>query len=174
MVKNNIGGSKSKKIGSKFTKKKITAENPDFENSFFAVVVKKPDGFMCTVKICLNEKVEKIMKEKDLNREVHVNIGKLKHDKRNNSINPGDIVQVEFSFDMKRQNGNYYGCILCKYDAQDIKYFKRAKLLVLECDDETMESEDIFDYSSEEDKPEIQERNVEYPEVSLDVDLDDL
>jgi hypothetical protein len=173
MVKNKIGGSKSKNISSKVTKKKITAENPDFENSFFGVVCKKPDGLMCTVKICINEKVEKILKEKDLNQEVQVNIGKLKHDKRNNSLSPGDIVQVEFSFDMKRQNGNYYGCILCKYDAQDIKYFKREKLLVLEDDDENIGSEDD-DSISEDEKPVKKTTTIEYPEVDSDIDLDDL
>lgn len=170
MVKNNIGGSKSKNISSKVTKKKIVAEEPDFENSFFAVVVTKPNGLMCTVKLCENEKLKKIMDETGLKEEIQVNIGKLKHDKRNNSLGSGDIVQVEFTFDMKRGNGSYYGCILCKYDVTEIKYFKRQKLLIL--DDETSYDDNLDKISEEESKN--KSIQIEYPEVSSDIDLDDL
>jgi hypothetical protein len=136
MVKNKIGGNKSKNIGSKFTKKKIVVEEPDFENSFFGIISTKPNGMMCQVKLCKNDKVEMMMKEYDIPEIVQANIGKLKNDKRNNMLNSGDYVQVEFNFDMKRQNGNVYAYILCKYDNDEIKYFRKSKMLPKDDSDE--------------------------------------
>ena len=136
MVKNNSGGNKSKNIGSKFTKKNINVPDPDFENSFFAEVNTKPNGLMAKVKILpIPEKfkdkipyqVEELMKEA-----IQVNIGQLKNDKRNNLLCVGDIVQVEFNFEMKRQNGNEYGYILCKYSSNDVRTFKRNGMILSE------------------------------------------
>ncbi len=171
MVKNKIGGSKSKNIGSKIAKKKITAEDPDFENSFFATITTKPNGLMCTVRLCMNEQLKKIMDETDLKQDIQVNIGKLKNDKRNYTLSSGDVVQVELNFDMKRANGNIFGCILCKYDSKEIKDFKKRKLLVLEDDSDVSDSIEISDDTDDED---IKTTKIEYPEVSSDVDLDDL
>lgn len=168
MVKNNIGGSKSKNISSKVTKKKIMVEEPDFKNSFFGVVSSKPNGLMCVVRLCVNEESKKILDEMGILSEIQVNIGKLKNDKRNNLLSVGDVVQVEFSFDMKRGNGNFYGCILCKYDSKEIREFKKRKILVLE--DENSSSDEI-DISDEEI---VEHSKIEYPEVSLDIDLEDL
>ncbi len=158
MVKNKIGGNKSKNIGSKFTKKKIVVDEPDFENSFFGIVSVKPNGMMCQIKLCKNEKVENMMKEYDIPEIVQANIGKLKHDKRNNMLNQGDYVQVEFNFDMKRQNGNVYAYILCKYNNDDIKYFRKSKLL----------PKGVSDDSDDE------ETNLSLDEDNEEIDLDDL
>jgi hypothetical protein len=160
MVKNKIGGNKSKNISSKVTKKKIRAEDPDFENSFFAKVMQKPNGLICLVKIIVtNSNVKNILEANDMEGNVQVNIGKLKHDKRNNTIMTGDIVQVEFTFDMNRQNGNKYGAILCKYDNDDLKEFKRAGILKM--DDIEDEPEELMD-------SEHLDTTVEEKEISLD------
>jgi hypothetical protein len=78
--------------------------------------------------------------------EMQVNIGKLKHDKRNQLLGPGDIVQVEVQWDMKRQNGNLFATILCKYDAKDVKRFKQEKWITCNTD----ESEDDFIHEEDE------------------------
>ena len=116
MVKNNSGGSKSKNIGSKYTKKNIHVPEPDFENSFFAEVYTKPNGLIANVKLLpipekFKDKVSYQVNEL-IGDTIQVNIGQLKNDKRNNLLCVGDIVQVEFNFEMKRQNGNQYGYIL--------------------------------------------------------------
>ena len=166
MVKNKIGGSKSKNIGSKFTKKKISVEEPDFENSFFATVSQKPNGLMCKVRIIINnDKVKAVLDEQSLEGELQVNIGKLKHDKRNNTIAPGDIVQVEFTFDMNRQNGAKYGAILCRYDSSELKEFKRSGLLKL---DDLRDSEEEIPYSLDHEDDKKGKEELE------DIDLDDL
>jgi len=157
MVKNKIGGNKSKNISSKVTKKKISAEDPDFENSFFGVITVKPNGLMCKVKIIMNDKIKSILEEHGIEDTIQANIGKLKHDKRNNSLAPDDIVQVEINFDMKRQNGNVYAYILCKYDASEIKAFKKAGLLQLDNDEK---EEDMMPPESSD--------SDEMPEMSLD------
>jgi hypothetical protein len=72
---------------------------------------------------------------------LQVNIGKLKHDKRNQLLSVGDIVQVECSPDMKRQNGNVFATILCKYDGKDIKRFKQEGWIP---SDQSQEEDDIF------------------------------
>ena len=117
MVKNNSGGNKSKNIGSKFAKKNIHVEEPDFENSFFAEITTKPNGLMANVKILpvtekFKERVPKHLYEY-LKEVIQVNIGKLKNDKRNNLLNVGDVVQVEINFEMNRQNGNKYAWHPC-------------------------------------------------------------
>ena len=91
MVKNNSGGSKTKNIANRNTRKKISAEEPDFENSFFAVVLTKPNGMICSVKLCSHEK----LKDLNITQELQVNIGKLKNDKRNCLLN------LEISFKLK-------------------------------------------------------------------------
>jgi hypothetical protein len=161
MVKNNSGGNKSKNLGSKFTKKNIDVAEPDFENSFFAEVNSKPNGLMTKVKILpVPEKfknkvpyqIEELLKET-----IQVNIGQLKNDKRNNLLSVGDIVQVEFNFEMKRQNGNQYGYILCKYSLNDIRSFKKNGMIL---SDKATDVDDMFDgledqSESEEDEKEI-------------------
>jgi len=164
MVKNKIGGNKSKNIGSKFTKKKISVEEPDFENSFFACVIQKPNGLMCKIKIIINnDNVKKLVEQHNLEGDVQVNIGKLKHDKRNNSLASGDIVQVEFTFEMNRQNGGKYGTILCRYDSSELKEFKRNGVLKL--DDIEEEELDLPSSESEKSKGSLKDE---------DIDLDDL
>jgi hypothetical protein len=166
MVKNNSGGNKSKNIGSKFTKKNIQVPEPDFENSFFAEIHTKPNGLMAKVKILpvpenFKDKVpfqaEELMKEV-----IQVNIGQLKNDKRNNLLCVGDVVQVEFNFEMKRQNGNEYGYVLCKYTSNDVRTFKRSGMILSEKEKEVDDMFDGLDESgSEEEKEE-------------DIDLNDL
>lgn len=167
MVKNNSGGNKSKNIGSKFTKKYIQVPEPDFENSFFAEITTKPNGLMAKVKILsVPEKFKdrvKYQAEELMKEVIQVNIGQLKNDKRNNLLCVGDIVQVEFNFEMKRQNGNEYGYILCKYSSTDVRMFKRNGMILSEKEKDV---DDMFDgldksESSEEEKEE-------------DIDLNDL
>ncbi len=163
MVKNFIGGNKSKNISKRVTKKKISVEEPDFENSFFATVKQKPNGLMCKVKIIQsNQTVKELLEREGIDGEVQVNIGKLKHDKRNNTLASGDIVQVEFTFDMNRQNGEKYGNILCKYDNSELKEFKKAGLLKIEFE----EGEEELDLHFEEEKSKESKEE--------DIDLDDL
>lgn len=166
MVKNNSGGNKSKNIGSKFTKKNIQVPEPDFENSFFAEINTKPNGLMAKVKILpvpekFKDKVrfqaEELMKEA-----IQVNIGQLKNDKRNNLLCVGDIVQVEFNFEMKRQNGNEYGYILCKYSSTDVRMFKRNGMILSEKEKDV---DDMF---------EGLEKQSESSEEEGDIDLNDL
>jgi hypothetical protein len=168
MVKNNSGGNKSKNIGSKFTKKNINVPEPDFENSFFAEVNTKPNGLMCKVKILtvpekfkdkINYQVEELMKEG-----IQVNIGQLKNDKRNNLLCVGDIVQVEFNFEMKRQNGDQYGYILCKYSTNDVRVFKRNGMILAE------KEKDVDDMFEGLDKNESQDEK----ENENEIDLNDL
>jgi hypothetical protein len=86
---------------------------------------------------------------------VQVNIGQLKNDKRNNLLCVGDTVQVEFNFEMKRQNGNQYGYILCKYSSNDVRTFKRNGLIHSEKEKDVDEMFDGLDESeSEEEKEE--------------------
>lgn len=177
MVKNIIGGSKSKNIGSKFTKKKIIVEEPDFENSFFATVSQKPNGLMCKVKIIINnDKVKYIIDKKCLEGDIQVNIGKLKHDKRNNTIAPGDIVQVEFTFDMNRQNGAKYGAILCRYDNYELKEFNRTGILKSNyIQDSEEEMPYLFDYEDDKNGKNSKEDinlNNKNDKDSEDIDLD--
>ena len=179
MVKNKIGGSKSKNIGSKYTKKKISVEEPDFENSFFATVSQKPNGLMCKVRIIINnEKVKAIVDEQSLEGELQVYIGKLKHDKRNNTIALGDIVQIEFTFDMNRQNGAKYGAILCRYDNYELKEFKRSGLLKLD-DLRDFEEEIPYSFDHEDDKKDHEDDKKDKEDdkkdkEESDIDLDDL
>jgi hypothetical protein len=184
MVKNKIGGSKSKNISSKVSKKKITADDPDFENSFFAIVITKPNGLMCNVRICPNDKVKKLFESKKITTEMQVNIGKLKHDKRNYTISQGDIVQIEINFDMKRQNGNLFGCILCKYDDKEIKFFRKKNMLFL---DDIQDNNNEIDFSDDEFDNNIEinldehksnelsnEELSENKNIEEDIDIDDL
>ena len=167
MVKNKIGGNKSKNISSKVTKKKISAEEPDFENSFFARVTQKPHGLICKVKIMQNNQAIKDLVEREgVDGEVQVNIGKLKKDKRNNMLAAGDIVQVEFSFDMKRQNGEQFGTILCKYDNTELTEFKRAGKLKIE----VVDDEEDIDLESELSPKE----DITLVSLKEDITLDDL
>jgi hypothetical protein len=148
MVRNNSGGSKSKNIGSKFTKKKIQVQEPDFENSFFGEILSKPNGLMTKVKIlpCPLEKTNLL--NETFHEPLQVNIGKMKHDKRNNSLNVGDIVQVEINFEMKRQNGNVYAVILCKYNSNEVRAFKKEGMI--SSDVKEQEEDDIFGEEQEE------------------------
>jgi hypothetical protein len=145
MVKNNSGGNKSKNIGSKFTKKNIHVEEPDFENSFFGEITTKPNGLMAKVKILPVPDKFKVNVPlhlyEYLKENIQVNIGKLKNDKRNNLLNVGDIVQVEINFEMNRQNGNKYACILCKYSSMDVRMFKKHGMILSDKD----EPDDMFE-----------------------------
>jgi hypothetical protein len=159
MVKNNSGGNKSKNIGSKFAKKNIHVEEPDFENSFFAEITTKPNGLMAKVKILpvpdkFKEKVPRHLDEY-LKEIIQVNIGKLKNDKRNNLLNVGDIVQVEINFEMNRQNGNKYACILCKYSSMDVRMFKKAGMILSDKDEPDDMFEGLDKDSDEDSKDEI-------------------
>lgn len=169
MVKNNSGGNKSKNIGSKFTKKNIHVEEPDFENSFFAEIRAKPNGLMTKVKVLpvpekfrskVNYQVEELMKD-----EIQVNIGQLKNDKRNNLLCVGDIVQVEFNFEMKRQNGNQYGYVLCKYSSIDVRMFKKNGMIV---SDNEKDVDDMFEGLDNQSESSSEE------EKEGDIDLNDL
>jgi hypothetical protein len=180
MVKNTIGGNKSKNISSKVTKKKIIVEEPDLENSFFATVTQKPNGLMCKVKIIQTiQSVKELIKKKGIDGEIQVNIGKLKHDKRNNMIALGDIVQVEFIFDMNRKNGEKYGSILCKYDTSKLKEFKKLGILKLDddCDELNFSDSEELENIKEINKEEIESSDSEKIKEDLndeDIDLEDL
>jgi hypothetical protein len=139
MVKNKIGGNKSKNISNRNTKKIISVPDPDFENSFLGIIKTKPNGLMANVSLILPKNY---IGNQDIFKEpLQVNIGKLKHDKRNQLLSVGDIVQVECSPDMKRQNGNVFATILCKYDGKDIKRFKQEGWIP---SDQSQEEDDIF------------------------------
>jgi hypothetical protein len=121
---------------------------------------------MCKVKIIINnDKVHALVKKYNLEGEIQVNIGKLKHDKRNNMISTGDIVQIEFTFDMNRQNGAKYGNILCRYDNIELKNFKRNGLLAFDEDEFDDLPSSVSDNSSKEDPETI---NID------ELDLNDL
>lgn len=159
MVKNKSGGSKTKFISNRVSKKTIQAENPDFENSFFGIVQTKPNGLICNIKVLeppkdkLSSTLPSTFSEDFCKLPIQANIGKLKHDKRNNMLSPGDYVQVEIYYDMKRQNGNTFATVLCRYSSSDIKDFVKDGLL--NKDSEHSSEEDPFDYhSSESDKGE--------------------
>jgi hypothetical protein len=148
MVKNNSGGNKSKNIGSKFAKKTLIAPDPDFENSFFGIMTSKPNGLIAKVKI-IPHKNEQLKYLND--QEIQVNIGKMKHDKRNNNLAVGDVVQIEINFEMKRQNGSQYAVVLCKYTSTDVRNFKKLGLIPCEVSEKQQdEEEDIFENSLED------------------------
>lgn len=141
MVKNSTGGNKNKNIGSKFAKKSLESEDPDFENSFFAEITTKPNGLIANVKVLPHKNQElQWLCEKPL----QVNIGKLKNDKRSNFLVVGDIVQVEINFDMNRQNGNLFSVILCKYSSNDVRNFKKQGLIPKDQSENQEPEEDIF------------------------------
>jgi len=175
MVKNKVGGNKSKNIGSKFIKKINNIPEPDFENSFLAEMCTKPNGLMATVKILpvpdtFKENLPYGFDEDYLRSPIQVNIGKLKHDKRNSSLSVGDLVQVELNYEMKRKNGNTFAYILCKYGPTEIRQFKKNKWI----SGERLENDDMFDGL---DKDESEEDIVQKPKEEIskpDLDLDDL
>lgn len=174
MVKNKSGGSKTKFISKRVSKKTIQAENPDFENSFFGVVQTKPNGLICSVKVLeppkdkLSTTLPSTFNEDFCKQPIQVNIGKLKHDKRNNMLSPGDYVQVEIYYDMKRQNGNTFATVLCRYSTSDIKDFVKEGLLNKEVENSL--EEDPFEYhSSGSDKVAAKQ-----PQINESLDLDDL
>ena len=171
MVKNKVGGNKSKNIASKFTKKINNIPEPDFENSFLGEMCTKPNGLMSTVKLfpipeSNKQKLPFGFEDEYLRGPIQVNIGKLKHDKRNSSLAPGDIVQVEINFEMKRKNGNTFAYILCKYGPIEIRQFKKNKWIV----GERLENDDMFEGLDDSDNDvEIKEKNTtELPDISLD------
>jgi len=156
MVKNSSGGNKSRNIGSKFVKKNFDMDEPDFENSFFGEIITKPNGMMANVKIIeIPERFRQNIPEElseYLKDPIQVNIGKMKHDKRNNLLSVGDIVQVEINLEMNRQNGKRYAYILCKYSSNDIREFRKRGMIFYEkeAEDDIFEGLDCHGSSSEQ------------------------
>jgi hypothetical protein len=135
MVKNKTGGNKSKSQGSKFSKKIVNIPEPDFENSFFGEVTTKPNGLIANVKLLSipENKQNKLVynfKDEFMKEPIQVNIGKLKGDKRNSYLAPGEIVQVEINFEMKRANGSTFAYVLCKYSGSEVRQFKKLGLIL--------------------------------------------
>ena len=178
MVKNKVGGNKSKNLGSKFTKKINNIPEPDFENSFLAEMHTKPNGQMATVKLLpipelYKDKIPQGFEDEYLRGPIQVNIGKLKHDKRNSSLAVGDVVQVELNYEMKRANGNTFAYILCKYGPTEIRQFKKNKWIV----GERLENDDIFDITNESSGDEqnvLRDLRESTKETKDDISLDDL
>lgn len=166
MVKNKTGGNKSKNLGSKFSKKIVNVPEPDFENSFFAEITTKPNGLIANVKLLSipENKQNKLVynfKDEFMKDPIQVNIGKLKGDKRNSFLAPGEIVQVEINFEMKRANGSTFAYVLCKYSGSEVRQFKKLGLLINDKKDEEDDNTFLKVDSSDE-------------EIAVSNDLDDL
>jgi hypothetical protein len=180
MVRNKTGGNKSKNVGKKFSKKIINIPEPDFENSFFGEVSQKPNGLMTNVKLLpiptshARCKVHSSERDELFKNPIQVNIGKLKGDKRNSYLGPGDIVQVEINFEMKRKNGNTFAYILCKYAPDEIRQFRKCGMILIDKPDE--EQEDIFDSNLNDSGSERSRGGVDQDEDEIlsDVSIDDL
>jgi hypothetical protein len=162
MVKNKTGGNKSKTQGSKFSKKIVNIPEPDFENSFFAEVTTKPNGLIANVKLLSipENKQDKLVynfKDEYMKEPIQVNIGKLKGDKRNSYLAPGEIVQVEINFDMKRANGSTFAYVLCKYSGSEVRQFRKLGLIL----NDKMNDEDEETFLKVDSSDEKEDINIE-------------
>lgn len=173
MVRNYTGGKKSKNISQRSAKKIMNIPEPDFINSFFAMVTTKPNGIMCVVKIIGDQHIASL-KAKGIPCEIQANISRIRKDKRNNRIENGSVVQIEMNYEMRRANGNIFCYVICTYTNKDIAFFKKQQLIDIDIDTTGHGNMGDLEFDYEEEKSDndmdMSPKSEESEEGEIDID----